>query len=312
VRKAYTKREVEYPVDFIMDMTMGMMRYNPDQALSGLVRWANQRYNLGWDEAKVRSTMPPKIREEVLAASRKFVESGEMDKSIEAIVEGGDPAVVEQRLKDRFGSRMPAWIKDLEGEARLAALRGAAEMAIRGELAQFERLILVETLDSSWKDHLYSMDQLRDSIGFRAFSQQDPRIEYKREGAKQFTEMNRHVRDRVCEQVFKMKISPTAAIQQQMAAMAMQQRAQQSAGAPLVGAGAPAGGQPRSPRPMSAGGTPPQSGGAMPFGGGTFAGPGISMPSPARPPQPQPPASTPPPPPPPPPAAGDDDARGTT
>ncbi len=296
VREAYTKREIEYPVDFIMDMTMGMMRYNPDQALSGLVRWANQRYNLGWDEAKVRSTMPPKIREEVLAASRKFVESGEMDKSIESIVEGGDPEVVEKRLKERFGARMPAWIKDLEGDDRMAALRGAAEMAIRGELAQFERLILVETLDSSWKDHLYSMDQLRDSIGFRAFSQQDPRIEYKREGAKQFTEMNRHVRDRVCEQVFKMKISPTAAIQQQMAAMAMQQRGQQPSGAPgspLVGAGAPAGGPAQSPRPASAGGS-------MPFGSGTFSGPGIPMPPSARPSQP------------PPPAGDEGDARGTT
>jgi preprotein translocase subunit SecA len=236
--------------------------------------------------------MPPKIREEVLAASRAFVESGEMEKSIESIVEGGDPAVVEQRLKDRFGARMPAWIKDLEGEERLAALRGAAEMAIRGELAQFERLILVETLDSSWKDHLYSMDQLRDSIGFRAFSQQDPRIEYKREGAKQFTEMNRHVRDRVCEQVFKLKISPTAAIQQQMAAMAMQQRAQQPAAAPRVGASAPAG-LPQSPRPASAGG-------AMAFGSGTFSGPGIPTSPPARPSQP------------PPPSADEDDARGTT
>jgi hypothetical protein len=163
-------------------------------------------------------------------------------------------------------------------------------MAIRGELAQFERLILVETLDSSWKDHLYSMDQLRDSIGFRAFSQQDPRIEYKREGAKQFGEMNKHVRDRVCEQVFKLKISPTAAIQQQMQMMAMQQRAQQQAAGVPVGAGvpgAPGGVLPQSARPATQGGGGGGGGAGMfPFGGGTFAGPGIpTMPAQPRPPK---------------------------
>ncbi|MGP1309596.1 MAG: preprotein translocase subunit SecA, partial [Phycisphaerales bacterium] len=280
-REAYAKREAEYPVDFIMDMTTGMIRYNPDQALTGLVRWANQRYGLEWDAAKVRATMPPKIREELLVASRDFVQSGAMGRTIDELVEGGDPEVVERRLAEKYGSKMPAWVKDLRGEELQAALRGAAEMAVRGELAQFERVILVETLDSSWKDHLYSMDQLRDSIGFRAFSQQDPRIEYKREGSRQFGEMNKHVRDRVCEQVFKMKISPTAAIQQQMQMMAMQQRARQGQGAPAaVGAGAaPA----QSPRPASAGGAgaPGAPGGAagaggfMPFGSGTFAGPGF-------------------------------------
>ena len=35
---------------------------------------------------------------------------------------------------------------------------------MRGELLHFERTILLDTLDTSWKDHLYAMDQLRDTI----------------------------------------------------------------------------------------------------------------------------------------------------
>ncbi|MBX3352604.1 MAG: preprotein translocase subunit SecA [Phycisphaeraceae bacterium] len=291
-RDAYAKREIEYPVEFIMDMTTGMIRYNPEQALSGLVRWANQRYGLNWDEAKVRSTMPPKIREELLAVSRDFVSTGKMDREIDALLGEGDPDLVEQRLQTRFGAKMPAWIRDLEGEHQRHALRGAVEMAIRGELAQFERLILVETVDSAWKDHLYAMDQLRDSVGFRAFSQQDPRIEYKREGSRLFQEMSRTVRDRVCEQVFKLKISPSAAIQQQMAMLAMQQRAAASQGQGQPGvatAAVSAGAPPQSPRPA----------GAMNFGSGTFSGPGFGAPpsgaraaQPPAPPSPQaPPAS---------------------
>ena len=57
-----------------------------------------------------------------------------------------------------------------------------------------------------WKEHLYQMDQARESIGFRSFSQLDPRIEYKREGARLFDEMFEHAQDRVTDLVFKAKM----------------------------------------------------------------------------------------------------------
>ena len=69
-------------------------------------------------------------------------------------------------------------------------------------------------LDPAWKEHLYNMDQLRDTIGFRAFSQQDPRIEYKREGARLFGEMMERVRDRVTDYLFKLRLQSAPAPQQ--------------------------------------------------------------------------------------------------
>jgi preprotein translocase subunit SecA len=65
------------------------------------------------------------------------------------------------------------------------------------------------------------MDQAKESIGFRSFSQLDPRIEYKREGAQLFEEMFEHIQDRVSDLVFKarMQISiPQQAQQQQQQA----------------------------------------------------------------------------------------------
>ncbi|MEZ6243542.1 MAG: hypothetical protein R3B57_10930, partial [Phycisphaerales bacterium] len=56
----------------------------------------------------------------------------------------------------------------------------------------------------------YGMDQLRDAIGFRAFSQLDPRIEYKREGQRLFLQMMENVRDRVTDFIFKARLSPQA------------------------------------------------------------------------------------------------------
>jgi preprotein translocase subunit SecA len=74
---------------------------------------------------------------------------------------------------------------------------------LRSEVTQFERWVLLQIVDSAWKDHLHAMDQLRDSIGFRAFSQKDPRIEFKKESSRLFSEMQEGVRDRVTDLVLK-------------------------------------------------------------------------------------------------------------
>jgi len=108
------------------------------------------------------------------------------------------------------------------------------------ELLELERSVLLETLDTAWKDHLYETDQLRDAIGFRRFSQQDPRIAFKRECSNQFLTMMSTIRNRVGEYIFKARISPAAIIQQQrqQAAMIAQHQARQRAAA-----GGAAGGQ---------------------------------------------------------------------
>ncbi len=49
-------------------------------------------------------------------------------------------------------------------------------------MRELERWILLRTLDSKWRDHLYEMDYLREGIGLRALAQKDPLVEYKSEG----------------------------------------------------------------------------------------------------------------------------------
>ena len=59
-----------------------------------------------------------------------------------------------------------------------------------GELYQpISRFILITTLDMSWKEHLLSMDYLRDSVGLRAYGQKNPLREYKKEGFEMFQSM---------------------------------------------------------------------------------------------------------------------------
>lgn len=56
-------------------------------------------------------------------------------------------------------------------------------------LRQIERYIMLQTLDYLWKDHLLSMDHLREGIGLRGYAQKDPLQEYKKEGYEIFTAM---------------------------------------------------------------------------------------------------------------------------
>jgi preprotein translocase subunit SecA len=52
-----------------------------------------------------------------------------------------------------------------------------------------ERWVLLRTIDSKWRDHLYEMDYLREGIGLRALAQRDPLVEYKNEGYNMFQTM---------------------------------------------------------------------------------------------------------------------------
>lgn len=77
-------------------------------------------------------------------------------------------------------------------------------------MQHLEQHLLIHTLDTAWREHLHSMDQLRDGIGFRAMAQTDPRNEFKREGARIYRQMMRDVIDRVTDDVLRVELRPNA------------------------------------------------------------------------------------------------------
>jgi preprotein translocase subunit SecA len=258
VRQAYAKREAEYAVDFTMDMAMMMAKQGPQQTMTFLADWARKRLGLDWTPETVRTKNPQKVKEELAAANKAFVESGAMEKAVQEAVAVKDDDALEALLRDKYNATFPLWMKRLKGEERDNAVRSRVEGFLRGELLQFERFVLLEVLDNAWKDHLYAMDQMRDAIGFRAFSQQDPRIEYKREGSRLYKEMQAKVRDRVAEYIFKMRLRPQ-----------FQQPQQQG----IINNAPP---PQRPPANLPAGGPPRAMPSVLNLGGaGTISGPGF-------------------------------------
>ena len=211
-RNAYRRREIEYPIDFAVDMTTSNMASNPQQALQQFCAWARARYELNWSPNALPSTEPAELRKLLVDQAEKWDED-RIDERAGRAVDAADGDV--DRLDEWFKSECLVELTDEEREQVVAegvepvARRRITEL-LRSELSQFERWVMLQILDSSWKDHLHSMDQIRDAIGFRAFSQRDPRIEFKRESARLFGEMEDTLRERVTDIAFKGKLQPQA------------------------------------------------------------------------------------------------------
>ena len=69
-----------------------------------------------------------------------------------------------------------------------------------------EKILLLETIDRKWMDHLYAMDLLKEGIHLRGYAGQDPKIRYKVEGFEMFQEMWDSLEMEVAQLV--MKLSP--------------------------------------------------------------------------------------------------------
>ena len=84
-------------------------------------------------------------------------------------------------------------------------LAAAVEDRYRPEMRKMERALVLQLLDTAWKDHLLAMDHLRSSVGLRGYAQIDPKVEYKREGMRIFEQMWTSVGERMTDLIFRME-----------------------------------------------------------------------------------------------------------
>jgi len=141
---------------------------------------------------------------EVVDNIRGDVINGVIDQHIppQSLVEMWDVPGLEERLKGEFNTNLPVakWLdedKKLHEESLREKIvtefeqvyKNKEEMVGADVLRQFEKAVMLQSLDSHWKEHLAAMDHLRQGIGLRAHGQKNPKQEYKRESFDLFTEM---------------------------------------------------------------------------------------------------------------------------
>jgi len=89
-------------------------------------------------------------------------------------------------------------------------------------LRQLEKIIMLQTIDALWKDHLLNMDHLKEGVGLRGYGQKNPLQEYQKEGFEMFEEMVHRIQEDVAQKLFTIEMARESAVQE----MQVQQRPQ--------------------------------------------------------------------------------------
>ncbi|MEJ2039569.1 MAG: preprotein translocase subunit SecA [Desulfosarcinaceae bacterium] len=121
------------------------------------------------------------------------------------------PALEDKNLLD--GLNEEGLAKELYDQAEANYVQREEHLG-QGNLKQLERYIMLQTVDNLWKDHLLSMDHLKEGIGLRGYGQQDPLVAYKREGHQLFQEMIDSVKDETVRLLFHIQIQEQEEVQQ--------------------------------------------------------------------------------------------------
>ena len=77
------------------------------------------------------------------------------------------------------------------------------------DMREFERVMLLNSVDTRWMDHIDAMDQLRDGIGFRAYGGKNPVTEYQIEARAMFEELNHFIREDTVRRLYQAKVERT-------------------------------------------------------------------------------------------------------
>jgi preprotein translocase subunit SecA len=92
-------------------------------------------------------------------------------------------------------------------------------------LRQLEKIIMLQTIDTLWKDHLLNMDHLKEGIGLRGYGQKNPLQEYQKEGFALFEDMVHRIQEDVVQKLFTVEIARESTAS--LADLEGQKRAQQ-------------------------------------------------------------------------------------
>jgi preprotein translocase subunit SecA len=186
--------------------------------------------------AQRNELMAAKEISEIITAIRKDVVNNVITQYIPAktMVEQWDIKGLEEHLHQEFNVQIPVQLMlDDDHNLQEASLRTRIidileqnhkekEQQISKEVLQhFEKSVMLQVLDTSWKEHLAAMDYLRQGIHFRGYAQKDPKQEYKREAFEMFTSLLEHIKYEVIGILFKVQVrqeEDVQAIDEQMQA----------------------------------------------------------------------------------------------
>ena len=159
---------------------------------------------------------------EIITAIREDVVNNVITQYIppKTMVEQWDTKGLEEHLQQEFNVQVPVrQMLDEDQSLQEESLRrriieileqshkDKEQQMSKDVLQHFEKSVMLQVLDNSWKEHLAAMDYLRQGIHFRGYAQKDPKQEYKREAFEMFTKLLEQIKYEVIEILFKVQVS---------------------------------------------------------------------------------------------------------
>jgi preprotein translocase subunit SecA len=192
----------------------GQQKYNRD----GLYTWARVRYPAAAAELKeedFHTQSRAKLNELLMGISRKYypqVDQRDIDTQLEEtfahahVSETEDATELVAWAKTKLDLDVdPKALTGVSAEKARQVLWNAFDLRYRPEMRSMERGLLLNQLDTTWKNHLLDMDHLREGMRMMWVGQIDAKTEYKRKGMQAFEAMWRNVGDKVTDAVFRME-----------------------------------------------------------------------------------------------------------
>src|SRR5512133_423307 len=141
----------------------------------------------------------------------EFTDDWDLDGLVQAFNALTDADFTVEELREDLGEiSREALVEDFRDEA--LELYAEKEKEWGDEVArEVERYIVLEVVDTRWREHLENMDYLREGVHLRAFAQKDPLVEYRSEGHGMFEELGLLIREEVLMLLFHAQIEPREA-----------------------------------------------------------------------------------------------------
>ncbi|MGH7962905.1 MAG: SEC-C metal-binding domain-containing protein, partial [Candidatus Binatia bacterium] len=109
----------------------------------------------------------------------------------------------EEERKDQA----PETLADLVHDKALQAYEEREQAFTPPVLRYLEKVIMLQTMDALWKDHLLAMDHMKEGIGLRGYGQKNPLQEYQKEAFTLFEELSQRLQEDVVEKLFTVQIA---------------------------------------------------------------------------------------------------------
>ncbi len=227
LEKHLQAKEIAFPVEIAINTFLNSpgTQNDPGALLERILGWANARFRTDLQPAEFSGKTLDDLAQRLYQLSSDYFGDGSLSQRLKELLTQTYP---EPNSEDKVSGpvlpnadglaslvnwsnevlQLGCTVEELRHRSREDVeqlVLGAYDNRFRPEMSHTERTLILEVLDSAWKEHLYYMDYVRSGIGLSSYAQKDPKTEYRREGMAAFHTMWKTIGLQVTSAIFRLE-----------------------------------------------------------------------------------------------------------